>query len=569
MIRAAAAASASAPRQARTYHRGVPAEPDLLTEAARRAARTHGDRAAFATPDGWRLSFAGLDRAADEIAAGLRARGLGPGSTVALVLDSGVDYAALYLAAARIGAVTAGINPAASASEAAGCLQTVRPDLIAVHRHLASLVPGRAAPLVEPLAPAAGPDSVGGSLRSGETPATGGLDASPSPTAAADSPGAVGLGHGGGPGHGGRSGHGGKPNEGPGPGGRPGERPVCICFTSGSTGAPKAAWFGDRQLRAVAAVDAQGSWGGGGHGLAITPMAHVGFMAKLPWLLDGGQTAHLLGRWSAGGALEAVARHRMPAVTGVAPRIALMVRHRLIDELDFSAVRAVIAGGGPSAPDLVKAARRAFGTGYSIRYSSTESGGVGLATALDADDDEACWSVGRPRPGVEASVRDSDGAELPPGRVGELWLRSPTVMSGYWGDPAATARALDGGWLRTGDLASSDERGLYRLAGRLDEMYVRGGYNVYPLEVEGVLGGHPGVADIAVMGRPDPVMGHTGLAVVVPADGHRPPTLEELRTFGAHRLARHKLPEALTVAGELPRRPNGKLDRVRLTEQWG
>lgn len=503
----------------------MPAEPDLLTEAARRAARTHGDRAAFATPDGWRLSFAALDRAADEIAAGLRARGLGPGSTVALVLDSGADYAALYLAAARIGAVTAGINPAASASEAAGCLQTVRPDLVAVHRHLAGLVPAGAAPLVEPLAPAASPESVGGALRSGLDCATGG-----------------GLG---------------------------GERPVCICFTSGSTGAPKAVWFGDRQLRAIAAVDAKGSWGGGGHGLAITPMAHVGFMTKLPWLLDGGQTAQLLGRWSAGGALEAIARHRMPAVTGVAPQIALMVRHRLIDELDFSAVRAVIAGGGPSAPDLVKAARRAFGAGYSIRYSSTESGGVGLATALDADDDEACWSIGRPRPGVEAGVRDSDGAELPPGRVGELWLRSPTVMSGYWGDPAATSAALDGGWLRTGDLASADERGLYRLAGRLDEMYVRGGYNVYPLEVENALGGHPGVADIAVMGRPDPVMGHTGLAVVVPADGCPPPTLEELRAFGAQRLARHKLPEALAVAGELPRRPNGKLDRVRLTEQWG
>lgn len=562
MIRAAAAASASVPRQARTYHRSVPAEPDLLTEAARRAARTHGDRAAFATSDGWRLSFASLDRAADEIAASLRARGLGPGSTVALVLDSGVDYAALYLAAARIGAATAGINPASSASEAAGCLQTVRPHLIAVHRHLASLVPARAAPLVEPLAPASGPDSVGGPLRAGGDWATGGLDAGLGRGTGPGSPSAVGLGHNGGPGHGG------KPGGRTGPGDGSGERPVCICFTSGSTGAPKAAWFGDRQLRAVAAVDAQGSWGGGGHGLAITPMAHIGFMAKLPWLLDGGQTAHLLGRWSAGGALEAVARHRMPAVTGVAPRIALMVRHRLIDELDFSAVRAVIAGGGPSAPDLVKAARRAFGAGYSIRYSSTESGGVGLATALDADDDETCWSVGRPRPGVEASVRDSDGAERPPGRVGELWLRSPTVMSGYWGDPAATARALDGGWLRTGDLASADERGLYRLAGRLDEMYVRGGYNVYPLEVEGVLGGHPGVDEVAVMGRPDPVMGHTGLAVVVPADGHRPPTLEELRAFGAHRLARHKLPEALAVAGKLPRRPNGKLDRVRLTEQW-
>lgn len=525
------------------------AQTDLLTEAARRAARKYGDRAAFATPDGWCLSFAELDRAADRIAAGLRARGLGPGSTVALVLDSGVDYAALYLAAARIGAVTAGINPAASAAESAGCLQTVGPDLIAVHRHLVGLVPAGSAPLIEPLAPAAGPNLVGGSLHTGPDPATRGFDI--------------------------------------------GERPVCICFTSGSTGAPKAAWFGDRQIRAIAAIDAngswggggrerrdsppdhasptdaRGSWGGGGHGLAITPMAHVGFMTKLAWLLDGGQTAHLLGRWSAGRALEAIAEHRMPAVTGVAPQIALMVRHRLIDELDFSAVRAVIAGGGPSAPDLVLAARRAFGAGYSIRYSSTESGGVGLATALDADDDEACRSVGRPRPGVEAAVRDSDGSELPPGRVGELWLRSPTVMSGYWGDPAATAAALADGWLRTGDLASVDEQGLYRLAGRLDEMYIRGGYNVYPLEVENALGGHPGVAEVAVMGRPDPVMGHTGLAVVVPAEGYEPPTLEDLRAFGAPSLARHKLPEAAVVAGELPRRPNGKLDRVRLADQWG
>lgn len=528
------------------------ARTDLLTEAARRAARKYGDRAAFATPDGWRLSFADLDRAADRIAAGLRARGLGSGSTVALVLESGVDYAALYLAAARIGAVTAGINPASTAAEAAECLQTVCPDLIAVHHHLTGLVPADTAPLVEPLAPAAGPDSVGRGLRTGPDPAQGGFDTGPAQGTETDDPSPIGPG---------RGGHG--------LGDDGGERPVCICFTSGSTGAPKAAWFGDRQIRAVAAVDANGSWGAGGHGLAITPMAHVGFMTKLAWLLDGGQTARLLGRWTAGGALEAIAEHRMPAVTGVAPQIALMVRHRLIGELDFSAVRAVIAGGGPSPPDLVLAARRAFGAGYSIRYSSTESGGVGLTTALNADDDEACRSIGRPRPGVEAGVRDSDGSELPPGRVGELWLQSPTVMSGYWRDPAATSAALVDGWLRTGDLASVDERGLYRMAGRLDEMYIRGGYNVYPLEVENALGGHPGVAEVAVMGRPDPVMGHTGLAVVVPAEGSEPPTLEELRAFGAGRLARHKLPEAVVVAGELPRRPNGKLDRIRLTEQWG
>ncbi len=509
-------------------------EPDVLTGAARRAARQFGDRAAFVTPDGWSLSYADLNRAATEIASGLRTRGLGPRSSVILVLGSGVDYVALYLAAVRIGAVTAGVNPASGTIEAAGCLTIVSPDLIVVEPDLAHLVPAGSAPRIEMLAPALGPGAVGGQLRSEEAPGRG-LD----PGGPGDPDGPICPDHG----------------------------PICICFTSGSTGEPKAVWFTDHQMRAIAEIDTDGSWGAGGHGLAATSMAHVGFMTKLPWLLARGQTTHLLGRWSAGPALELTARYRMAAVNGVAPQIALMTRHRLIEELDFSAVKAIVAGGAPSPPELVRAARHSFGAPYSIRYSSTESGGVGLATALDADDDEACHSIGRPRPGVRAQIRDGHGSQLPPGRIGELWLRSPTVMSGYWGSPVATAAALVDGWLRTGDLATVDERGLYRLAGRASEMFIRGGYNVYPMEVENVLIEHPGVAEVVVMGRPDPVMGETGLAVVVPGDGAAPPTLEDLRAFATGRLARHKLPEALELVGELPRRPGGKIDRVRLTEE--
>ena len=154
-----------------------------------------------------------------------------------------------------------------------------------------------------------------------------------------------------------------------------------------------------------------------------------------------------------------------------------------------------MVGGGPSSPALVEEARRRFGADYSIRYSSTESGGVGTGTAFDADDHEALHTVGRPRGEVEVEIRDESGQPVPDGEVGQVHLRSGAVMTGYWGDPEASAVALPGdGWLRTGDLGTIDARGCLVLAGRTGEMFIRGGYNVYPMEVEAVLGQHPGVA---------------------------------------------------------------------------
>ena len=494
----------------------------MLTEATEQAAHRFGSRAAFITPAGRPLSFEQLERAARQVAAGLRRRGLGEGSVVGLVLPSDVDYVAIYLGAARIGAVTAGVNPLLTPTEVAGCLDALRADLVVADPRLAHLVDAGTAHRVELLESGGDPAVAGGSIRL--TVEVHGLNEADDPDD---------------------------------------ERPVCVCFTSGSTGAPKAAWFSNRQLRAIAEFDTGGDWGGG-HGISSTHFAHVAFMTKLPWMLACGQTTHLMERWSAGQVLELVARHRMTAIAGVAPQIALMVRHPLASRLDFSAVRAVVAGGGPSSPELVRTARERFGAPYTIRYSSTESGGVGLATALDADDDESCHSVGRPRPSVDAEIRDDDGAQLPPGQTGELWLRSPAVMSGYWRDPKASAQALVNGWLRTGDLATVDANGLYRLAGRMTEMFIRGGYNVYPMEVEGVLAGHPAVREVAVVGRPDPVMGEVGLAVVAPRNRALPPTLEELRAFGGGSLARYKLPEALELVDALPRNSAGKIDRRRL-----
>jgi acyl-CoA synthetase (AMP-forming)/AMP-acid ligase II len=218
----------------------------------------------------------------------------------------------------------------------------------------------------------------------------------------------------------------------------------------------------------------------------------------------------------------------------------------------------------------VAEARARFGAEYSIRYSSTESGGVGLGTAFGAPDDEALHTVGRPRPGVEVRVADEADQPVPPGDVGELQLRSDAVMDGYWHDPSATAGALTSDrWLRTGDLARVDDQGCVVLCGRRTEMYIRGGYNVFPTEVEAVLVEHPAVLDVAVAPRPDEVMGELGVALVVPTDPDAPPTLEELREHAASRLARHKLPEHLVLVAEIPLTGAQKVDRRAARELAG
>jgi len=494
----------------------------VLTGIARRVAVDFADTVAYQTQQGWGITYGELDRAADEAAGGLAARGIGERDAVALVLESTIDYVVLFLALARLGAVTSGINPRLTAREINACLDVFDPELVIVGDRLTDTVEGdRFA--CETLIPGSNSETVAAEFR---------IAGAGAPGLLADDP----------------------------------DRPVCVCFTSGSTGLPKGAWYSNRQLERIVELDTGGAWGGGGHGISSTQFAHVGFMTKLPWLLAGGRTTHLLDRWSAGPVLQLISEHRMPAVTGVAPQIALMLAHPFSRELDFSAVRAIVVGGAASPPALVREARKRFGAPYSIRYSSTESGGIGLGTDLNADDEEALNTIGRPRPGVEAAIRTEAGEPVADGEIGELWLRSGCIMSGYWNDPQATAETLVDGWLRTGDLARVDAAGCYRLAGRRKEMFIRGGYNVYPLEVESILGNHPAIAEIAVVGRPDEIMGEIGVAVIVVSDGHEPPTLAGLRDFGSVGLAPYKLPEAVRVTARLPRNATDKVDRRALAE---
>ena len=201
------------------------------------------------------------------------------------------------------------------------------------------------------------------------------------------------------------------------------------------------------------------------------------------------------------------------------------------------------------------------------RYSCTEAG-IGVGIAPDDPVEDAEISVGRPHPGVDLTVRHGEDV-VPDGDEGEeVCLRSPAVMVGYHDDPEATAAAFTAdGAVRTGEMGYVDDRGRLRLVGWTSEMYVRGGYNVFPTEVETVLVEHSGVGEVAVAARPDDVMGEVGVAVVVPVDPSRPPSLEELRSFAAERLASHKPPEELLVTDALPLTAMDKVDRRALTRR--
>ncbi len=500
-----------------------------LAEVVRDAGRRYGTHPLYVTEDGGVLSYSQLDTGSDRLAAGLGRRGIGVGDVVALLLPSGPHYALCYAALAKLGAITAGVNERLSPPERGACVSVASPRLVI----------GTPA-LLDGIDPASKADTefVALELSSpvGDDDALGGL----APLAAADAD---------------------VPALDPDP-----DRPVAIVFTSGTTGMPKGAVFAGRQLDAISEVDGGRRWGGGGRGISSTSFAHLGTMTKLPQVLRAGGTSYVMAKWSAAAALELVERRRITTIGGIPTQVALMLRHERFTATDVSSVGLVALGGGPSTASLVREARAGFGAPVVVRYTCTEAG-VGVGTMPDDPDEDAEETVGRARHGVELTVRDEAGGPLAGGEVGEVCLRSAATMTGYWRDPGATAAVFTAdGAVRTGDLGYLDDRGRLHLSGRAKEMYVRGGYNVFPLEVESVLEGHPQVAHVAVAPRADPVMGEIGVAVVVARHGHDAPTLEALRDFAGAQLAAHKLPEAVVVVHELPRTAMEKVDRRALAE---
>jgi acyl-CoA synthetase (AMP-forming)/AMP-acid ligase II len=473
--------------------------PDTVGEAARR----FGDRTAYVTEAGWPITYADIDRVSDHVAAGFARRGVRAGDVVALVLPPGPEYLLAYCAAAKLGAITAGVNDRLSERERSAVLELADPELVV------------------DVEPAERLDDVLAEFR---------VDDRPNPLPADL------------------------------------DRPVAIIFTSGTTGLPKGALYTNRQLAFITHTDVGEQWDGGGRSFTGTSFAHLGFMTKLQGNLRRGGTSFIMTRWRAADALALVERENMSTLAGVPTQLALMLRQPDFDRYDLSSVRFIVVGGGPVTPGLAQEARRRFGALLSTRYSCTEAG-IGLGTAFDDPEEDAVESVGRPHASVDLAVLDDEDVPVETGAVGQVCLRSPAVMSGYWRDAVATAAAFTAdGFVRTGDLGWVDERGRLHLVGRVKEMYVRGGYNVYPVEVEAVLSQHPDLAAIAIVPRSDVVMGEIGVAVIVVHPNASPPTLADLRAYAAPHLAAYKLPEAVHVVDELPLTAMEKVDRRLLTE---
>ncbi len=487
------------------------------------AAARFGDTPAYVAADGWPLSYRDLAARTHEVAAAFARRGIGEGDVVALVLPPIPEYVVAYGALARLGAITTGVNSRLTPDERALVLDSARPRLVVTTAALAA-APAELGPDTDQLVltPATSSDGILADL------VEPGSWVDPLP----DDP----------------------------------DRPVAIVFTSGTTGRPRGAVFANRQLDFITLVDTGRRWGGGGAQLAGTSFAHLGPMTKFPGTLHRGGTTHLMTRWRAADALDLVEAHRMTSIAGIPTQLALMLREPDFDTRDLSCVRALVIGGGPAAPALIREARARFGAPLAVRYSCTEAG-IGLGTAFDAPDEDAEVSVGHPHDGVELTVVDDRGVPVSaPEEIGEVCLRSPAVMSGYWRDPDATRAAFTpDGAARTGDLGWVDDEGRLRLAGRQGEMYVRGGYNVHPVEVEAVLAEHPAVAEIVIVARPDDVMGEVGVAVVVVAPGQPAPDLAALRAVADGRLAPHKLPEDLVIVDALALTAMDKVDRRALT----
>jgi acyl-CoA synthetase (AMP-forming)/AMP-acid ligase II len=264
----------------------------------------------------------------------------------------------------------------------------------------------------------------------------------------------------------------------------------------------------------------------------------------------------------------ALTEHRITFFAGVTAMIQLMLADPAFDPADLPALRTVCFGGAPVAEAFLhEAARRLPGVTFANVWGMTEATSI-VTCAAGRDWLDRPWTVGRAVPGVQVAVA-VDG-QIPPApdpeAAGELWVRGPVVTAGYWNRPEATAETFRAdGWLRTGDIGRADSGGYVQVLDRIKDMIIRGGENIYSLEVESVLARHPGIAEVAVVGVPDDLFGERVRAVVVPRPGAQL-NVGALRQWADAQLADYKLPAELITLPELPRNPSGKVLKQQLAE---
>ncbi|GEL22461.1 long-chain-fatty-acid--CoA ligase [Pseudonocardia sulfidoxydans NBRC 16205] len=484
-----------------------------LAENLVATAAAHPDRTAIRLDD-VELSYADLHAASARVAGMLAAQGIAPGDRVGIVLPNLPAFPILFHGALLAGATVVPMNPLLKQREVEYYLRDSGMSLVfgwdsggdAVTAAAGTV--GIPAVLVGPLGPDTG-------------------DAAPAPDAVT----------------------------------RDDSDTAVILYTSGTTGQPKGAELTHANLRTntAATVSSVLTLGTDDVIMGCLPLFHVfGLTCGLNAAVSVGATLTLIPRFDPAKALAVIARDEVTVFEGVPTMYAAMLHHPDADTADMTTLRTCASGGSAMPVEIMRAFEEKFGCMVLEGYGLSETSPV--ASFNQPHRERKPGSIGFEIPGCEMRVVDDNGADVGTDTPGEIAIRGDNVMKGYWGRPDATAEAVPDGWFRTGDVATRDADGYYFIVDRKKDLIIRGGYNVYPREVEEALYEHPAVAEAAVVGIPHPEWGEEiGAAVALRAGEKADP--EELRDFVKERVAAYKYPRQVWLVEELPKGPTGKILR--------
>jgi long-chain acyl-CoA synthetase len=499
--------------------------------------RLHASRRPEATAisfEGRHVTYAELDRRADRVAVALAADGVRPGHRVAYLGKNCDRYFELLFGCARAGAVLTPISWRLSAAEIAYVLEHagavrlfVGPDAQDLAREAVAALPAPL-PLLSMDGEGAGAPSYGVWR-----------DAAPDVEVST--------------------------------GGSP-EDVVVQLYTSGTTGRPKGAMLTHRSLLEVWREGARAgltwnAWDFADVSLVTMPLSHVGGTAWGLASLFFGARAVVAREFEASRVLALIEGEGVTRMFLVPAALQLVLREPRVRQADFRRLKTILYGASPIPLDLLRECLAVFGCGFVQQYGMTETSGT-IVHLPPEDHDPAgtprMRAAGKAMPGVELKVVDEAGADLAPFGVGEVVTRSRANMAGYWRQPEATATTIDPeGWLRTGDAGYLDADGYLFIQDRVKDMIISGGENIYPAEVENAVYGHPAVAEVAVIGVPDPVWGEAVKAMVVLKPGVQADP-QDIIAFARGRTAAFKAPKTVDFVDSLPRNPSGKVLRREL-----
>ena len=346
--------------------------------------------------------------------------------------------------------------------------------------------------------------------------------------------------------------------------------PINIQFTSGTTGNPKGATLTHHNVVNNARFVAQAMRLSERDSLCIpVPLYHCfGMVLSVLACVAAGATMVFPGEvFDSAATLAAASQEKCTALHGVPTMFIAELDHPQFGQFDLSRLRTGIMAGAPCPIETMKRVVAQMNMNeVTIAYGMTETSPVSFQSSTTDPLERRVSTVGRIQPHLEAKVVDAAGDVVPVDQPGELWVRGYSVMLGYWGDEGRTQEAIVDGWMRTGDLATIDSQGYCKIVGRVKDMLIRGGENIYPREIEEFLFGHPKVQSVQVFGVPDPKYGEEVCAWIVLKPGAQA-TEEEIRAFCRDQIAHYKIPRYIRFVGEMPMTITGKVQKFVMREQ--